>query len=234
MTPIQGPLADLVVRIEQQLLPTYCRARSYSIDGFKPHSVEKVTAEDARNFLRALDAQLAEFLPDGRYRLPQSRATEVLFWEGWKSKTPRSITLSLEPLITLASIARLHLDFGWPKQCLGTQPRTWAFDLSASLPSALESEHIVGEVKKSAAELDALLRDMNYFCATSPSAQPAKGDPRRNAFKKWQRLRDTDSSYFWAIGPGANDHLFEVLRSSRHEISLQKIPVDMLRFRSGA
>lgn len=222
-------LAEFTRRIERDLLPTYCRARNYSVLGFRPSSI-KIAPEDARNFLRALDGGLVEHLGNGRYRLPRSSATEVLFWEGLKAKTPRPIFLWLEPVITLASIARLHFDYGWPTELLGTQPATWAFDLSASLPRELESEHILGEVKKSSREIEVLLRDMQFFCSNDLPVEPFRTDPRRNAYKKWLRLQQCRSSLFWAIGPGGTSQLFEVERPTGKRIFLREVPLLRLQF----
>ena len=77
--------------------------------------------------MRALDAQLVN--PEGPYFLAaRSRAREQIFWEGLKSKPRRSITLWLEPIITIGMRARLHFEKGWPAESLGAQSKDWAFD----------------------------------------------------------------------------------------------------------
>lgn len=81
-------------RLLEEWLPTYCNdpKRKYSIDGYKQIS-NKVTALDARDFMRALDKKIVTDTGGGRFRMPQSKATEVIFWEGSKTTIPRPITL---------------------------------------------------------------------------------------------------------------------------------------------
>src|SRR5258706_4324360 len=144
--PAQESMTVFADRLSREWLPTYCGdpKRSYSAAGYRATS-NKVTSQDANDFLRALDNGVVVDSGGGRYRMPQSKAGEVIFWEGSKAKTPRPITLWMEPVITIASVARLHLDYGWPKRCLGMQSLKWAFDLTAFLPQNLEAEHIAGE-----------------------------------------------------------------------------------------
>jgi|SRR5450631_3284654 len=229
--PMTDSLSEFVSRVETDLLPSYCRAKGYPEAGFKRESLGKVTSADARNCLRAIDEALLERLPNQRFTMPRNTATEILFWEGSTQKVPRPITLWLEPVITFAAIARLHFDFGWPKELLATQPKSWAFDISASFADHGDREHIVGEVKKSSKEIDVLLRDLNSFCSEPRNEEPPKGDPRRNAFKKWDRLRAIEAPIFWAIGPGSSDIVFNVDRQSDGRIILREIPVVELRYR---
>lgn len=118
------------------MLPVYCQdgKRRYDPAGFKPESI-MVTPEDARDFMRALDEP--ELLRDiGRLRFVAARSScfQNIFREGAKSKTPRTITLWIEPVITFAWLARLQLDLEWPKECLGTESKKWEFDLVAHWP----------------------------------------------------------------------------------------------------
>ena len=76
--------------------------------------------------------------------MPQSKTHEVIFWEHSTLITPRPITLWLEPVITIAAVARLHLDYGWPVDCLGMQSEDSAFDVMAFKPDDLKNEHIAG------------------------------------------------------------------------------------------
>src|SRR6266852_4840136 len=162
----KGILTEFSHRLLNEWLPTYCDdpKRNYLKEGFKRDSI-KVTSQDARDFIRAIDTKIVTDIGGGRFRMPQSKANEVIFWEGSKAITPRRITLWLEPIITIAAMARLHLDYGWPKDCLGMQAEKWEFDLIAFKPPDFRNEYIAGEVKKSSKELDDLLINLRKSCA---------------------------------------------------------------------
>ena len=184
---------------------------------------------DAQNFMRAIDQQIVTIDSGGRFTMPQSRATEVIFWEHERHMVPRKITLWLEPVITIATVARLHLDYGWPLDCLGMQSRDFAFDVTTFLPGETEHEFIAGEVKKTNAELDALIRHLNRCCTEGDHDDCLKSSTRRNAHKKWLGLTRSHAHLFWAIGPGGNGHVFEVGYSEGRAVSL--VPADIERLR---
>ncbi|CAG0954728.1 hypothetical protein GEOBC_00394 [Geobacteraceae bacterium] len=218
-------------RLLEEWLPTYCNdpQRKYSVEGYKPSS-NKVTVQDARDFMRALDHGIVTDTGGGRFRMPQSRATEVIFWEGSKTATPRPVTLWMEPVITIAAIARLHLDYGWPTDCLGTQSEKWEFDLMAFKPLDLKNEHIAGEVKKSSKELDELLIHLNKFSAGINLDYCSASPTEKNAHKKWMGLHRCHAPLFWAVGPGGDSRLFEVSYSSEGNIVLNRTSDDQLHF----
>lgn len=150
-------------RIVNDFLPTFCNdpTRAYGADGFRP-DWEKVSEVDAADFLRGIDGGLVKHVGRGLYRAPRSRAGEQFFWSGLKRKKPRPITLWVEPIITVAVLARLHFALGWPKELLGTQTeKDWAFDVATYLSGDLKGEYIACEVKKSTAEIDRLLELMS-------------------------------------------------------------------------
>lgn len=97
-------LAEFSRRLTEDWLPTYCNdpKRNYSTEGFKYDSI-KVSAQDAKDFMRAIDTRIVTEIEGGRFRMPQSKAVEVIFWEGSKAITPRPITLWLEPVISTKS-----------------------------------------------------------------------------------------------------------------------------------
>lgn len=224
-------LAEFSQRLLNDWLPTYCNdpKRNYSIEGFKPDT-KKIAMEDARDFLRALDNEIVSDIGGGRFRMPQSKAFEVIFWEGLKKISPRPITLWHEPIITIAAIARLHFDFGWPVDCLGMQSEDGAFDLMAFMPQNLRNEHIAGEVKKSSKELDNLLLDMNKSCIEVDLDYSSASPKRINAHNKLLGLRRCRAPLFWALGPGGDSRLFEVSYSSEGDISLNRTSDDRLHF----
>lgn len=195
-------------RILNDLLPAFCNhpARRYGTAGFKPnfHNVDDL---DAENFLKGLDAGLVT-LVGRRYQAPRSRTGEVFFWEHEKAISPRPITIWIEPIITIATLARLHFELGWPKELLGTQSVDDAFDVTAFLGSDTRNEHIACEVKKTISEADRLLERMRGFAMLPPD--DAIRGPGRNAYRKVKGLRARRAPIFWIIGPGGYNHAFEV------------------------
>ena len=121
-------------RVLNDLLPTYCNdpSRLWDVAGFK-QDWDKIGEIDAADFLRGVDGELVKHEGRGLYRAPRSTAREQFFWPGVKKKTPRPITLWVEPIITVAVLARLHFDLGWPKELIGTQSKDWAFDVTTYL-----------------------------------------------------------------------------------------------------
>jgi hypothetical protein len=232
--PTQDWLTVFAERLSHEWLPTYCDdpKRRYSIAGYKVRS-NKVTSQDAQDFLRALDNGVVADSGGGRYRMPQSKANEVIFWEGSRTKIPRPVTLWMEPVITIASIARLHLDYGWPKRCLGMQSTKWEFDLMAFLPQDLEAEHIAGEVKKSVRELDCLIANLLDLCEDGKVDANMLPRSHVNAYKKYKGLLRSRAPLFWAIGPGNISHLFEVSYPSEQLVSLRPVPIQRLAYQSG-
>lgn len=217
-------------RIAEEWLPAYCldSKRKYDVRGYRPSS-NTVRAVDARDFLRAIDNGLVTDLGGGRFSFPQSRATEVIFWEGAKAATPRPITIWLEPVITIAAIARLRFDYGWPLHCLGTQSEDWAFDIIAFRPSE-SHEYIAGEVKKTSKELDQLLAEMEISCINGTLGY--EPSPKRiNAHKKWLGLCRCRAPIFWAVGPNGDSRVFKVTYTSRGPSALTRTTEDSLSFR---
>lgn len=218
-------------RIAEEWLPAYCLdpKRMYDIEGYRSSS-NTISAIDARDFMRAVDNELVTDMGGGRFRFPQSRATEVIFWEGAKAVTPRPITLWLEPVITIATIARLHLDNGWPLDCLGTQSGNWEFDIIAFRPSDSRNEYIAGEVKKTSKELDQLLSEMERSCADGTLG--CNLSPKRiNAHNKWLGLCRCHAPIFWAVGPNGDSRVFRVEYSPSGASAMTRTAENSLFFR---
>ncbi|MGQ0501319.1 MAG: hypothetical protein ACT4P0_01730 [Panacagrimonas sp.] len=221
-------------RLRCEWLPTYCHdsKRGYATEGFKAAS-SKVTEDDARDFLRGMDVNVITDGGGGRYRAPRNKVDIVIFWEGSRTKSPRPITLFAEPVIAIASRARLHLDFGWPKGLLGLESAKWEFDLVAFLPRDLNNEHIAGEVKKTVRQLEVLISHMKAFSPTHPSPDGKMTPLERNAFNKYKGLLLRRATMFWAIGPGGYSRLFEVTYPPDGGLSLNEIPIERLRYSRG-
>ena len=215
-------------RILNDLLPEFCDdpARCYDIAGFR-HNFVQVDGVDADNFLKGLDAGLVKLV--GRlYRAPRSGAGEQFFWSGGKNLMPRPTTIWVEPIITVATLWKLHDDLGWPKDLLGTQSGDGAFDVMAYVDMASKSEYIACEVKKTTKELDSLIRTMRKFAALPVDA--VASDREKNAFKKIVALRKRRPPLFWAVGPGGNSLAFKLSYSDDGLIALDEALILDLRY----
>jgi len=215
-------------RIVNDLLPLFCNdpARQYGTAGFKAnfHDVDDL---DAENFLKGLDANLVTLV--GRlYWAPRSWTGEQFFWEHERAISPRPITLWTEPIITVATLSRLHFELGWPKELLGTQSVGGAFDVVAYLGSGSETEHIACEVKKTVKEADRLIRLMREF-ATLPPDDAIQG-PRRNAYQKVKGLRARRAPLLWVVGPGGYSHAFKVAYSDNGLVAFEEASFRDLRY----
>ena len=191
-------------RLHTEWLPAYCKdeRRNYDPIGFKATSI-KVGEADARDCMLAIDHQVVIDTGGGRFRAAKSSAHEVLFWEGHRTKSPRPITLWLEPVITFAALARLHAMHAWPKESLGMQPPGWAFDLAAYGPETDQPPRILGEVKKSSSELRRLREDLLKLSAgAAPDTFPS------NSTKKWDALLAIKPSIVWLVGPNEESYVY--------------------------
>jgi hypothetical protein len=193
-------------RVLNDLLPAFCNARGWGLEGFR-REWDRIGDRDAEDFLRGLDAGLVDHRERGLYRAPRSTASEQFFWQGRVNVVPRTITLWAEPIITVAVLARLHFDLGWPKHLLGTQSPGWAFDVTAYQPLDLKNEHIACEVKKSVSEVHQLVELMVHFGQNQPAGE--LGGPKKNAYRKVKALRERRPPLFWAVGPNES-HVFRM------------------------
>jgi len=217
-------------RLLSDWLPTYCNdeRRRFLVEGFKHESI-KISASDAYDFLRAIDHNIITDTGGGRYRMPQSKAFEQLFWEHEKNISPRPITLWLEPIITFATIARLHLDYGWPIEYIGTQSIKWEFDVIAFQPADMVNEFIAGEVKKTSKEVDKLLSHMIEIGSNGSLRNNDILESRKNAHRKCLGLLRCKAPYFWAIGPDNDNRLFEI-SYDEYRIAFKKTSMDNLNW----
>lgn len=216
-------------RLKDEWLAAFCSAHGYDPKGFRPDA-KLVTDVDARDFLRAVDQKLVSVDERNRFRAPQSKAYEHIFYEHPPKGPLRPITLWIEPIITIAAIARLHLDFGWPIECLGMQSVAWSFDLIAFRPDDLTNELIAGEVKATSNELDKFLAHLHECCAEGEHNCATAKPVRRNAHKKWKGLKRCHAPLFWALGPGGDSRVFDVLYNEDGTIELNRTAEERLRF----
>lgn len=83
------------------------------------------------------------------------------------------------------------------------QPRGWAFDLAAYGLIAHHPPRILGEVKKSSAELRCLKEDLLKL-----SKGEATDAVPKNSVKKWEALLATKPSLVWLIGPNEESYVY--------------------------
>lgn len=214
-------------RLRSEWLPDFCNdpKRNFSTEGFVEASL-RLADFDATNFIRALDSGIVTDSGGGRYRCHRSNAFEQIFWEGRKAKFPRPLTLWLEPIITIGTMARLHLDYGWPIETLCMQSKSWAFDF-AVFKDSRGSEFIAGEVKKTAKELHALMVHMIEFGQLGSESCDG-GGPKKNAFKKWQALQLCKAPYFWAVGPDNHTRIYSVVYHDGNKAEFTQVGLESL------
>jgi len=217
-------------RLYDEWLPNYCddEKRRYSPAGFKAESI-KVTEFDASNFTRALDSGLVKDSGGGRFRCERSSALEVIFWEGSKSIEPRPISLWLEPVITIGTIARLGLDYRWPEKYLCMQSKDWAFDFAVFKSESSENEYVAGEVKKTNKELDKLINDLMGFGQLGITECDSENPNRINSFKKWLALLRCKAPLFWAVGPNDYTYVFSVEYNNDNTATFTEVELGQLR-----
>ncbi len=226
-----GPLEEFRRRLLDVWLPEYAHdpRRQYGVEGFRP--TYRLDAFDAEWFMTGLDSGLVRSDHGGRLRAPRSKVQEVIFWEcGPKAVRPRPINLALEPIITVATLARLHVQYGWPAGRLGMQSKDWAFDLVAYREDDGDTMAVAGEIKRTRREVDKLIEFMAVACRDGETdAEPA--DSRAvNAYRKWQALGRCQAPLFWAVGPGGLGRLFAIDYRGGVAVSMNEIAEDALRF----
>ena len=211
-------------------LPSFCldQKRKFDPAGFKNASI--ILSEfDASNFLRAINSGLVRDTSGGRYQCLKSSAQEQIFWEGLKSVVPRPLTLWLEPVITMGTIARLGLDFGWPPEVLGMQSKDWAFDFVVYQSPISTKEHIFGEVKTTAVHCDNLIADLQTYGQAGANEPLSEHPKHKNSFKKWQSLLKSRVNLLWVVGPDDYTHLFEVQYGPEKTATFLKTTLDRLQ-----
>lgn len=230
-TPID-PISAFRQRLYAEWLPVFCNdpRRGYGTEGFRDDSI-RVSARDAANFLRAMDGGLIRHVGGGQYQCAQSKALEQLFWEHEKHKIPRPVTLWMEPVITMATLARLHYDLGWPEERLGMQTSDWAFDLAAYSDEPPPRLLVACEVKKSRLEIDHLVADLLHHSRERPQSAISDRARHVNSFKKWDSLRRERAPYLWLVGPDGYEFAFGLSYRS-HTAEMEAIDVGRLKYAS--
>ncbi len=219
-------------RLVLDWLPSFCdaRAEDFQPEGFVQTSADKLSEHDAYWFIAAVESGLV-MESGGFFSSPRSSTKEQIFWSGRSGKSPRRISLWLEPVIALGAVARLVQQYGWPSELVGTQTKyPWPFDL-ACYGTSLETERLVCEVKKSRQEVEVLLRHMIDYGRKMPQTLEPVLSKERNAYRKVKGLRISRADLFWALGPAGASHLFRVKRNGLGPlIEFTDVPESLLAF----
>jgi hypothetical protein len=187
-------LADVIV----QSLPALARPGEDPPEYVPPQS--EITSEEARGFFRAIDAGFFELEKDGYCRprsirpstgycyplleRPVRAANRVRLWREW---------------LTHASVAAsLHLDYGYPRHDIALDVD--AFDILVYSPS--NQPLIAIEVKKTVAELDAMLKEI--LALQGQRWELTCRVPLSNAAKKFRSLLALRPAFFLAVAPGVS------------------------------
>lgn len=198
-------------RIVDHLLPEFCthKSRGWDVSGFK-QDWSRVSEADASDFLKGLDSGLIRHVGRGQYCAAICGAKEQFFWSGSKKKTPRPIYLWMEPIITVAALTRLHFEYGWPRNLIGSQSKDYAFDVAAVTSIDSSNEHIACEVKKTELEIQRLVTMMQDLAARNVTSESDLTKHQINAYRKLNALRERKAPVFWALGPNRTGQIFQM------------------------
>lgn len=205
-------------RVYSEWLEPYCDQRGYAHGGFVHESMDRLSEDDARHFMDAIDHGLVTH-KQGAFRAPCSRAKEYLFWEGARNTSPRRLTLWLEPVITIAGLRRMQSTFGWPAEQLGAQSVSYAFDF-VGYQADQKTELVACEVKPTKNAIDLMVYLMKAHPGITIEALNDFKPAERNALKKLIALRESTCHTFWALGPDNYGHILSVTRDVNGEVTL--------------
>lgn len=212
------------------LIPNFC---SKTNNSFIPSDIEatsvKVAEIDKADFARAWNAGLIKYVGSGNYMAAKG-GTEGFFSSGPKAVTPRTFSLSVEPIITIGVLARLHFDFEWPAHLIGAQSVDWAFDAITQISDDSRDEYIACEVKKTRREIDTLLKLMHQYAALPELDILTLKDTEKNAYKKVTALRRRKAPIFWAVGPDRYEMAFSVEYTGNSAITFKPMPLKALSY----
>lgn len=172
-------------------------------------SLEKVTDRDAEWFVRTFDSGILCEV-DGDFHAPQKSAKERIFWHGPKVDMPQDVTLSIEGIVGIGAIGRLHQEHGWPPEFLGLQPKPWAFDLVAYGDN--KAPILVGEVKTDPKEIDAM---GDYFECKFGGDESLLKASKKNWNKKIKWLHTQDTQVVWALAPDGHERIYKIDKDAK-------------------
>jgi hypothetical protein len=184
---------------------------------------------DAEFFVAGINSGLVDRCPKGEYWLPASRWSTMAFLEGSKGVTPKQVHLFVEGIITVATAARLHLEYGWPKGCLGFEAEDQSFDLIGRLPKR-RWYSLAGEAKSSDKLLGKLLGGIERCGALGSHEESIHEMGQKNAHRKWRGLVSSHAPVLMAYGPGRDWRVFLVHHGPGRRLTLEATKESALVF----
>ena len=104
------------------------------------------------------------------------------------------------------------------------QPKGWAFDLAAYETKVDRQPRILGEVKKSGAELKRLRDDLLTLSNGAPTTAVST-----NSAKKWHALLAEKPRTVWLLGPNEESHVYAPSYSNNN-CALQEVNYSALAY----
>ncbi|MBY0611876.1 MAG: hypothetical protein K2P80_06795 [Beijerinckiaceae bacterium] len=180
-----------------------------------------VHEKDAENFLGALDLELITHKGKGHYKAPKSSAASIFL-----NTTSNGFSIRKEDIVAVGSLYRLHTEFGWPKNLLGLEYDTWAFDLIAKEPGGASNVFLAGEVKNDLKDLERLETYLREHAQTTTVDSSNSG-------KKLAGIRRLKPTILWLIGPNLASKTFKVVHTG-YRFDLNRIPLSALEYKGVA
>lgn len=191
----------------EEELRRYLEQNGYGPDA-RRSDAKTVPVDEQEWFTAALRSGLVERYPRGRYWLPASRYVTLAFWDGPKHRRPRTVSLYMEGLVTVATAARLAFIHGWPKWCLGFETEDGAFDLIGRVPGR-RWESLAGEAKSSTTGVNTLITGVRRCGELGSHGEDVHGSKAHiNAHRKWAGLVRSKARVFFVFAPGRDWRVF--------------------------
>ena len=92
----------------------------------------------------------------------------------------------------------------------GRRGGAWAFDIATYWQLDSTNEFVACEVKKTASELEGLVRTMRQLATDDVRSETSMSKGQINAYRKLNALRTRRAPFFWALGPGGAGYVFRM------------------------
>lgn len=197
----------------------YKTAYGYGNDVIAPEE-KQVSEFDMSWFLKALKlgivqpkTKIVRSSDKCRYSTLRNKGSVAYFGHKKKDHNPRKLYVSLEPIIIVGAIARLHCDYNWHTTQLALESERWAFDAVAYEGQDRGNEYLLCEVKKTKVEIDKLCELMQAYLQSGRVDDAELMGKEKNAFRKVIALRKSPAKVLWAVGPDKYEKIFKIDRS---------------------